>query len=377
MSKANNSIIMRRNNMDLIVDLVRKKPLSRADIARMTGLTRAAVTILTDALIEKGVLLSGDVVKSQSGRRPTLLQINPDVYVCIGVDLSREGCELCFLDFSGRKIFGQSIDYAKTAKETTKIICETIKKELGKVKSEVLGVCVCAPGPIDSQNGVILNPSGLELFHYYDIKRAMESELLMSVLLEKDTNVLAIAENTNMCECDDMLFLLADHGIGCSIVKNGQLFAGRDGMGGELGHTTVDINGPACSCGNNGCAELYASIPATVKKSGYETWEELVSEAKKGENKAQNALKEQARILGALCVNAANVFEMNNIVLGTKLSKAEFIFKNQIEEILNTRAFSRNVHRFHVWASQLGENARAYSSAITVVENYFNKGEQK
>ena len=376
MTKANNSAAMRENNMRVIVNLVRKRPQSRADIARVTGLSRAAVTILTDALVENGILINGDAVKSEAGRRPTLLQLNPGAFVSVGIDLCREGFGFLLSDFSGNILFKEKTDFLETADQTVDRLCDRIRLALDAIQggASVLGVCICAPGPIDTKEGKILTPSGLALFHNYNIKHEVESRLSFPTYLEKDTNALAIAEKNREELCGDLLFLLADHGIGCSIIKDGHLFVGRDGLGGELGHTTVDLNGPICSCGNVGCAELYASVPATVQCAEESDWESLIAKAKSGNAKAVEALQKQGRILSALCVNAVNLFEPRNVVLGGKLAAADFVLNPMIQAALNRSAFSRNVHGYFVCSSCLGENARAYAAAMTAAEYYFNGG---
>lgn len=374
MTKANNSVSMRENNRLAILNRIRKNPLSRADLARETGLTRAAVTIITDALIEEGIIKSGEVIKSESGRRPTMLCLNPDAHVSIGIDISRDGCSVVFADFSGNKLLEKKFEFCESADDTVKRICSYISLELEVhgYASKALGVCICSPGPIDFARGVILTPSRLELFHNFDVVGAVSLYLDFPVYLEKDTNVLAIAEK-NLGDSDkDMMLLIADHGIGCSIIKDGRVFTGRDGMGCEIGHTTVDINGEVCPCGNVGCAELYASIPAIVKKTGAKSWPDLIEKAKDGESASIDALEYQSKILSTLCVNAANLFEVENIVLGGGLVAADFIVNDFIDNALKKSAMSRGVHGFSVASSRLGENTRAYAAAVTVTEKYFN-----
>lgn len=376
MIKAHNSAIMRESNQRLIVDMIRKKPLSRADLSRAMGLSRAAVTILTDSLIEQGIIMNGEVIKSGSGRRPTLLQLNPNAFISIGIDLSRDGCEILLTDFLGKEIFRKKTDFLENAGKTISLICDEIELALSGVNNgaTVLGLCVCAPGPIDSAKGMILNPSGLSMFHNYNIKSALSCRFPFPVYLEKDANALAIAEKKREDIQGDLLFILADHGIGCSIIKDGHLFLGRDGMGGELGHTTVDINGPTCICGKVGCAELYASIPATLKKADAKSWEDLTSKARSGDERSLNYLKDQGEILSVLCVNAANLFEPHNIIVGGNLIEADFVLIEMIQKALDHSAFSRNMHGFRVYSSCLGKNARAYAAAMTALEYYFNGG---
>ena len=374
MTKANNSISMREKNRLLILNLIRKNPISRADISRVTGLTRAAVTIITDALIDDGIIKAGETLKSESGRRPTLLYLNPDAYASIGIDISRDGCHVAFTDFVGKSIFREKIDYQERADDTVNLICDVVLSELRNHNfiTTALGVCVCAPGPIDFRSGTILNPVGLELFHGYNIIDALSAKIGLPVYLEKDANVLAIAEKNSDDINTDMLLLLADHGIGCSVIKDGRIFRGRDGMGCEIGHTTIDVNGELCSCGNVGCAEIYASIPATVRRAGEKSWDALIEKAKAGDQISCEALKYQGKILTTLCVNAANLFEVESIVLGGRLAEGDFLLNPIINESLQKTAFSRRVHGYKVSSSRLGDGARAYAASIAVTEKYFN-----
>ena len=374
MTKANNSISMREKNRLSILNLIRKNPISRADISRETELTRAAVTIITDALIEEGIIKCGEAVKSEYGRRPTMLYLNPEAYISVGIDISRDGCYVAFTDFLGNHIFGDKIEFLKSANDTVNRICDVISTELSNhdYMARALGVCVCAPGPIDFKSGVILNPTGLEHFHGYNILDALASKIALPIYLEKDANVLAIAEKNREDIRGDMLLLLADHGIGCSVIKDGRVFRGRDGMGCEIGHTTIDISGDVCPCGNVGCAELYASIPATVKRAGTKSWDDLIECAKAGDPISQDALKCQGKILSTLCINAVNLFEVDNIVLGGRLAKGDFVLKPIIDETLKKAAFSRRIHEYKISSSSLGKGARAYAAAVTVTEKYFN-----
>ena len=184
MTQANNAAVMREANKRHIINLIRKKSQSRADIARATGLSRAAVTILTDSLVEQGILINGEAVKSDLGRRPTLLHLNPDAFVSIGVDLCRDGCGILMTDFAGNILFEKKSALLESADQTIDLICHEIRlaqKDLGD--RSVLGVCVCAPGPIDTAEGKILTPSGRTCFHNYHIKNALSARLPFPIYL--------------------------------------------------------------------------------------------------------------------------------------------------------------------------------------------------
>ena len=105
MNKPNNSSLMKAQNRSLCLSLIRQEPLSRAELARKTGLTRAAVSIIVDGLLNEGVIIEGDAVKSLNGRHPTLLHLNPTAFYILGIDILRDGWLLVLTDFVGNNNF--------------------------------------------------------------------------------------------------------------------------------------------------------------------------------------------------------------------------------------------------------------------------------
>ncbi|MBE6583714.1 MAG: ROK family transcriptional regulator [Ruminococcaceae bacterium] len=382
MTRVNNSLYMKETNKLRILDLIRKGECSRADVARVTGLSRAAVTIIVDDLIKNTLVLEGHAAKSDSGRRPTMLKLNPDAYIAIGVDVSREGCGILFSDFTSRPVFKSRVELCYSAEQTVDEICEIIKTELQNLFAHrrVLGIGVCCPGPVDTQSGTILNPPGLDMFHNFKIKEAVEQRLSLRVTLQKDTNALAVAERNVSGIDGDLMFILADHGLGCGIIKDGKIFCGYGGMGCEIGHTTVKFDGDTCRCGNVGCAELYASIPSILKNAKdagceCENISDLVKLAKEGDSCAAEALRCGGEMLGVACVNAVNIFEPDYIVLGGELGESSFIIKEAIKNRIDMTGISRDRHSVHVVCSALDEDARAFAAAETVIEGYILGGQ--
>ena len=366
MSKANNSILMKEQNRAHVLRLIRQNPVSRAELARQTGLTRAAVSIIVDKLIEEKLIYEGEEVKSSLGRHPVLLNLNTDAFYAYGVDLTRDGYYLTLCNFKGeivKKIFSGFLESDEATVDAIVKILENYEK--------ASGIGVSAPGPLDSEEGIILEPPRFEHFKNFNIKRALEEKLKIPVFLEKDTNALALTEK-NLTQKDNFLYLLADHGLGGALIKDGALFKGARGAGCEIGHVTLNVNGEKCSCGNNGCACLYASVQVAVRKAGKSTFGEVCDSAFNGERRAVEALEEQAKFLGHALVTFVNLFEPERIILGGELKKAVYFQKPIIEKILKTHCMSRANNDIIIEGSEISD--RALSPAQMVLENYFTKG---
>lgn len=363
---------MKQGNAIGILRLLRETPLSRAELARRMGLTRAAVTGIVDDLLGAGLVREGEPAKTTKGRRPTMLRLSPDAFCAVGIDVSREGTSLCFLDFTMRPIREQSWGADLPTEQVLSGITAAVR-EVGKA-AHLLGVGVVAPGPVDCTTGRIAHPVGLEKWHDFCIS-ALETQLSLPTVLKKDTSALAIAEKSKLGFGGSFLVLLADHGLGGGYVYNGKLFEPSAGLGCELGHVSIDANGAQCGCGNRGCAELYASIPATLMRARQRglnvSFEELVSLALAGESVALQTMEEQADALAAVCVGAVNMLEPECIVLEGKLAAAHPFLKERIECALSSRCFTEQGRTVQIQASALPHNARAFSAANLILESFF------
>ncbi len=372
MTKPNNASLMKAQNRSLCLSLIRQEPISRAELARKTGLTRAAVSIIIDGLLSEGIIKEGDAIKSQNGRHPTLLHLNELAFFTIGIDISRDGWLVVLTDFTGNIIKSSVGDFLET--EDATIL--NIKKEINQLKNEynnILGIGIIAPGPVDAKNGVILNPPDLKIFNNFNIVEAIKNATgIDNICFEKDTNAFALAEKV-ISKRDNFLYLLADSGLGGAFIKDGLLFKGANGFGCEIGHISLDINGESCFCGNRGCAELYTANPRIAKRGNQKDYFTLCKKAKEGDTLSCEALKYQGKILGQTLVSFMNLFEPQSIVLGGDLINGAFITIKEIQKVLKACALSRNENEVNICTSSLKENLRAVACANLVVENYLTR----
>ena len=135
MNKPNNSSLMKAQNRSLCLSLIRQEPVSRAELARKTGLTRAAVSIIIDGLLQEGVIIEGSAVKSLNGRYPTLLHLNPSAFHIIGIDISRDGWLVVLTDFSGDIIKSYNADFKESEAETVIAISKAVNDLKKNIKT--------------------------------------------------------------------------------------------------------------------------------------------------------------------------------------------------------------------------------------------------
>lgn len=189
----------------------------------------------------------------------------------IGVDLGGTNLRIAAVDETG-KLLEKVTTGTQVALGRDHVItemCDAIKTLAAKFGStaDLIGVGIGVPGIIDKRTGMLRESPNLPGWHDYPVRDEIERRLQSPVVLENDANAAAVGENWLGAAkgFDDMLMITLGTGVGGGIVLRGQAWHGMTGMAGELGHITVDPNGPRCKCGNNGCVEQYSSATAVVR----------------------------------------------------------------------------------------------------------------
>jgi predicted NBD/HSP70 family sugar kinase len=252
-------------------------------------------------------------------------------------------------------------------------------KNSGIEEEKILGLGISAPGPLDVYNGTILNPPNFSLWHGVNIISELKKDIPFEIFLENNSTALTLAEKniSNSTKFSDFMLIVVDTGIGGGIVIDDKLYRGKEGFGCEIGHTTIDVNGKPCSCGNIGCLEVYASIPAILKKAWqYDTeirsWEDIVDRAEQGNNYCLNIIREEARLLGAAIVNALNILELEAVVLTGYINYKPNMLIKLINEYVGKTAITRNIRSTEIFSSSLNKNSDIIAAASIVIDKFFS-----
>ncbi|MBR5153027.1 MAG: ROK family transcriptional regulator [Clostridia bacterium] len=361
MINATNANTMKEKNRRLVLDLIRKNEYSRADLAKETSLTKAAVSIIVDDLIKTGVVSEFKSAETGIGRRPLCLKLNPDSMYAVGINITRSSAEVGIIDISGRIVCKNKVDvYPK--KEALKQIVECIAsmvKENAIDTERIYGIGVTAPGPVDSLNTTILNPTNFDEWHYENIGLRLKKALKTEVYLENVSGGLALCEKYFGIakELNDFLLLIVSDGIGSGIMSSGKLLRNAT----ELGHTSIAYDGIPCECGNVGCIEKYASIPAMLKGTKYADWNAVI-EAEDAE-----IIEKEAEYLSCAIVNAINLFGFDSIILEGEINYRPQAIIDAIEKRLKNNTITRTDTRIFSGSAFSG----VLCAAVTVFDNYF------
>ncbi len=301
------SEVVRDINRRLVLNLIRTRhPISRADLARVSGLQRSTISLIVEQLIAEHWVLEGPTGRLPRGRRPTFLRLNDD-RVIIGVDIRPSQITVALADANG-KFISQEV---MLTPPDPKVAIEGLIASIGRIilncrKKKIEGIGISLPGRYNPGHDRLVFAPNLK-WGQVDLRTPITKATGVEVELENAANacVLAAVWFDRMEECRNIVVVTVSEGIGTGVLANGQLIRGLNGMAGEFGHVPLDPKGPACGCGGRGCWEVFASNRAAVRyylESGRDagglSFPDLLSRADQGDTRAAKALETMAHYLG-------------------------------------------------------------------------------
>src|SRR3989304_8290936 len=322
----NRELIRAINRSNVLNCIKTNGPISRIEIARVAGLSAAAVSGITAELIESGSIFEKEAGDSLGGRRPIPLALNPNGGYVVGFKLAENHITSALTDLNAKVIANRNSQLSGRAMESVILALEEGVKALlqdGPIhKHQLFGVGVGLAGIIDAQNG-ILRHSPYFGWRNVPLRDLLQTRLGVSAAVDNDVNTLTLTEQWfGMGQgIDNFLTVTIGRGVGLGMVINGQLYRGARGGSGEFGHTVIDPNGPLCDCGKRGCLEAYVADPGLLrdakKKLGIQklAMDELLVLAEKGDKKAGAIFSSAGETLARGIANLINVFSPALIII--------------------------------------------------------------
>lgn len=294
-------------NRGVVLNLIRRRqPISRADLARVSGLQRSTVSLITEQLIEENWVVNGPLGRLPRGRRPTFLRLN-DKRAIVVADLRPNQSTVAVADVNGHFLSQESIATLASPAKTTAKLAASIKHQMQSHPQLVFeGIGITLPGRIEANTGKIIFAPNLK-WPEFDFKKSLEQATGMEVEMGNAANACMLAEvwfgPGDLVR--DMVVVTVAEGIGTGLFINHHPVTGLHGMAGEFGHVSLDANGPPCSCGDRGCWEVYGSNRAAVRyysESAAESesikFEDLMTLAESGDSLALQAMEKMAHAIG-------------------------------------------------------------------------------
>jgi predicted NBD/HSP70 family sugar kinase len=360
--------ILREQNQKKILSLLRKyKQTSRKDLASMMGVSKNTVSIIVDHYISAGVIREVGVNDLQKvGRPKILLELNEDAYNAIGLAIHQDGIKYIVTNYSLNVIREgfEKIDSMQAANVCNQII--RIVATLLEEYSNVLGVGIGVPGIVNSREGIVYESTNLQWknVNIYDL---LKDSISLPLIIQNSVKIASLCSNVLQEDFSNSSFfyIRIGDGIGGAFINGGDIWNGESFTSGEIGHISVDPNGPLCRCGQKGCLEKL------ISKKEFNEW---VSNLEKDLSEVEKSVKIEEKIdkygsyFGFSLISIFNIINPGKIVIDSPYNQYE-IFQTSVKNYLK-----RNALKIPYSNTQIIFNEEPYSlllGAATAVINNF------
>ena len=333
---------LRNHNLSVTLDtlLRAQKPMSRADLAKETGLTKATLSLLASMLIESGVVQEGEpVVSTTYGRPSTPLEIRGGSIAGIGLQIHTDGYGCLALDLNGDTLGREWVSEDMTGTDPYEIFAKLdamtfpLESRLKRRGCKVVGAGFALPGIVTDDMWLLvarnLGWENVNLTRFNVVRRldvVAGNEAKMAAIAQIPGYATERAPFLNVVDrTDSFIYLSTDIGIGGAVVRDGEVVMGSHGFAGEIGHLSVAMDGPLCSCGRHGCLEAFAGRRALVEAAGIaEDGDATSSEAidmflqrwRAGDSDVAKVVDQAADALVSAIASAVNLVDVDTVLLG-------------------------------------------------------------
>ncbi|MGC8972152.1 MAG: ROK family transcriptional regulator [bacterium] len=349
--------LKRESSISVVLDVIRRYgPINRYEIAKMTSLSPATVTNITDRLIKAGFISETPSSISKRGRKPINLVLSNRTYLSVGIEIDAKHIVGVIIGLNGSVTRSKRIEIEKSTPED--IFKEVIALYNSLIrdldKKRIIGLGIGIPGLIDSKNREVIFSAVLG-WRDVSVDKFLK-DMDISFFIEDNVRAITLGELWYGAGIgkDNLLCIGAGRGISSGIVINGCIYSGPNDRAGEFGHMVIEKDGEKCKCGNYGCLEPYVSSETIIEKAlegiennAYTTFsprdenrlfEEIIQAGKKGDKFILNIFEEVGEYLGIGIANLINFFNPELIILADELTKAEDLILEPVKRSIRLHA---------------------------------------
>ncbi len=390
--------LMRRLNKALVLNVLRNEgPFSRADLSRLTHLSRSTISAIAQELLDEQMITDMGEGSSSGGRPPVLLSFNRDAALVAGIELGASHITLLLTNLAPTIVlrFVEPFNVSTGPEAGMEAVITILHRALQQAAHETgkpprfVGVGVGVPGPVDWLSGLVAAPPIMPGWDGFPFRQRLGDHLGVPVYLDNDANLGALGEYCYGAGqgVHALAFVKIGTGIGCGFLFDGQVYRGENGFAGEIGHVTVTENGPPCKCGSYGCLEAVAGGDALAHQvrlgllAGHRsslsaladpnaiTPREVARAAASGDSLALQAFQNAGRLLGIAIADMINLFNPGRVLIGGGGAQAGDILFDPLRQTVDARAMSASAQAAHIMPAALGGDAVALGAVAMVLQN--------
>ncbi|MGG1662387.1 ROK family protein [Brevibacillus sp. NRS-1366] len=374
--------VIKQHNKLMILDIIKKqRPISRAEITKITRMSATSIGRFVSELCEEGVIRETDLTSSGVGRKAIMLDIEPGAIYTIGVDIEKKRINFGIMDFSETVTVHHRVDHQaqkSTPGETADLICREIRGMIegqGIPYEKVIGVGIGVPGVINYEQGIVQLSTTLG---WKDVEFAslVEKELQIKTVMDNDLKVKILSEYLyGSAKGSNKTALIGiGTGIGSALIINGEVFRGGSNSAGELGHTTLDPNGNLCECGKRGCLQTYVDENSLIlearRVSDVSDVREVFAAARNNERWAKEIVSRTALYIGITINNIACMYNPDTVILSGDLVENYREIVDLVEEHSEQVIWEPFKGKFKVIPSELRGDAIVMGAGALAMQHF-------
>ncbi len=380
----------RQHNRNLALGILFERPsVSRAEISRITGLTRTTISGIVSDLIRAGLVREVGLGRSRGGKSPILLSLIPDSRSVIGLDLAYDTFSGAVVDLRGKihhraetPVRGRDGDAALAS------VYELLDRLVPAARQPLVGIGVGTPGLVSASRGVVVNAVNLD-WRNLPLRQLLHDRYHVPVTVVNDSQAAAVGEHTfgdGHSPDSNLILVNIRHGIGAGIIIKGELFHGDGGGAGEIGHVVVVREGGLpCRCGNSGCLETVASTRAVVQRAQmlarhFEgsslaaapevTLERVQKAFADGDAVALQVVREAGRFMGMAVSSLMGTLNIQRIVLAGGITSFGQPLLDVVHETVARTVLARLAQDTRIEFERLGHNEIVLGACAVLLKDY-------
>jgi len=335
----------KQHNRDLVLQTIfANDSISRAEVARVTHLTRTTVSEVVNGLLTEGLVEEVGRGESIGGKTPILLSIVADSRYLIGLNLAQDKFIGAVVNLRGEiKEIVEAPVHDDNGENALKLVYQILDQLTRKKIKPIVGIGVGTPGLVNTREGVVVNAVNLE-WQNLPLSQLLEKKYKLPVLVLNDSQASAIGEYVyggGHAPDENLIVVNVIRGIGAGILINGHLFQGDGGGAGEIGHIVVQENGDLCRCGKRGCLETVASARAVIQQMKMDFLEDVISSFQAGDPNANAVVEKAGHYLGASLANLIGTLNIRKIILTGDMTHFGEKWLNAVNASMQTGALTR------------------------------------
>lgn len=369
--------LMKNRNQKLILRLIKQsQQISRADLAKKSGLSPATVTNIVKDLIDNLLIKESKLGKSRGGRKPVFLRLNGEDIKVIGIYWGINFIKYALVNLEGKieKTNTFKVDESTLSNylKKTKMITEDLFKLYDKKMLKGLGIGI--HGIVDPNKGISKYAPHFD-WNNKNIMKKLNKMYNIPLKIDNDVRMMARAERWE--KNSDFIFINTGSGIGSAIILNNKLIYGKDYLAGEIGHTIIKEDGPLCSCGNRGCLEAFVSREKILEYfreqfgEDLDSWKRLCTIINEEKQPTKNILKYISKYYGIALVNIINLLNPDQIIFGGDLIDIKDRLYPYLIQFVTENSLNKSQNVADIKFTKFNKNTGAVGAGIAILERYF------